>query len=103
MPCPVSVGDALQALSRSWLPMTPLAVVGYAPSLFIGAPPASNRAWPGSPAPVREQWTAREHDTGVMVGVCTIRSILSACRRRVAPLMVQFPPFAGGEVAVRGQ
>ena len=23
------------------------------------------------------------------------------CRRRVAPLMVQFPPFAGGEVAVR--
>jgi len=24
------------------------------------------------------------------------------CRRRVAPLMVQFPPFAGGEVAVRG-
>ena len=35
-------------------------------------------------------------------GFCTIRSILSACRRRVAPLLVQFPPFGGGEVAVRG-
>ena len=35
-------------------------------------------------------------------GFCTIRSLPSACRRRVAPLMVQFPPFAGGEVAVRG-
>ena len=35
-------------------------------------------------------------------GFCTIRSILSACRRRVAALMVQFPPFAGGVVAVRG-
>ena len=35
-------------------------------------------------------------------GFCTIRSILSACRRRVAPLMVQFPPFAGGEVTPRG-
>ena len=35
-------------------------------------------------------------------GFCTIRSILSACRRRVAPLMLQFPPFAGSEIAVRG-
>ena len=35
-------------------------------------------------------------------GFCTIRSLPSACRRRVAPLLVQFPPFAGGEVAVRG-
>lgn len=24
------------------------------------------------------------------------------CRRRVAPLMVQIPPFGGGEVTVRG-
>ena len=32
-------------------------------------------------------------------GFCTIRSLPSACRRRVAPLMVQFPPFGGGEVA----
>ena len=24
------------------------------------------------------------------------------CRRRVVPLMVRFPPFGGGQVAVRG-
>ena len=35
-------------------------------------------------------------------GFCSIRSLPSACRRRVAPLLVQFPPFGGGEVAVRG-
>ena len=35
-------------------------------------------------------------------GFCTIRSLPSACRRRVAPLMVQFPPFGGGVVTVRG-
>ena len=35
-------------------------------------------------------------------GFCSIRSLPSACRRRVAPLMVQFPPFAGGEVTPRG-
>ncbi len=35
-------------------------------------------------------------------GFCTIRSLPSACRRRVAPLLLQFPPFAGSEVAVRG-
>ena len=35
-------------------------------------------------------------------GFCSIRSLPSACRRRVAPLMVQFPPFTGGEAAVRG-
>ena len=41
-------------------------------------------------------------DTGPVWGFCTIRSTVSACRRRVAALMVRFPPFAGGEVAVRG-
>ena len=35
-------------------------------------------------------------------GFCSIRSLPSACRRRVAPLLVQFPPFGGGVVAVRG-
>ena len=35
-------------------------------------------------------------------GFCTIRSLPSACRRRVAALMLQFPPFGGGEVEVRG-
>ena len=39
---------------------------------------------------------------GLDGGFCSIRSIPSACRRRVAALMLQFPPFAGGEAAVRG-
>ena len=39
---------------------------------------------------------------GLDGGFCSIRSLPSACRRRVAPLMVQFPPFTGGEAAVRG-
>ena len=39
---------------------------------------------------------------GLDGGFCSIRSLPSACRRRVAPLMVQFPPFTGGEAAVLG-
>ena len=60
---------------------------------------------------------------GLDGGFCSIRSLPSACRRRVAALMLQFPPFggaldvgqaqpctshsaipsfAGGEAAVRG-
>ena len=35
-------------------------------------------------------------------GFCTIRSPLAACHRRVVLLMVQFPPFGGGEAAPRG-
>ena len=35
-------------------------------------------------------------------GFCSIRSWLSACRRRVAPLMLQFSPIGGGAAAVRG-
>ena len=31
-----------------------------------------------------------------------MRILPLACRRRVAPLMVQIPPFGGGEVTVRG-
>ena len=37
---------------------------------------------------------------GLDGGFCSIRSLPSACRRRVAPLMVQFPPF-GGDVIGR--
>ena len=37
--------------------------------------------------------------TGRGRGFCSIRSWLSACRRRVVPLMVQFPPIAGAEAA----
>ena len=55
-------------------------------------PPGTEAAPPHSAIP----------DTGPVWGFCTIRSTVSACRRRVAALMVQFPPFAGGEVAVRG-
>ena len=35
-------------------------------------------------------------------GFCSIRGWLSACRRRVVVLMTPFPPFGGGDVAVRG-
>ena len=38
----------------------------------------------------------------VAVGFCSIRSWLSACCRRVAPLMLQFPPLGGGAPSVRG-
>ena len=37
-----------------------------------------------------------------VVGFCSTRSLPSACRRRVAPLVVQIPPSGGGEVTVRG-
>ena len=78
-----------------------------------GRPPGTEAAPPGSAVP----------DAGAIWGFCTIRSLSSACRRRVAALMVQFPhpllqqedgvrrvaallaqfpPFAGSEVAVRG-
>ena len=40
--------------------------------------------------------------SGCRWGFCTIRSLPSACRRRVAPLLVRFPPSAGGEATVRG-
>ena len=33
-------------------------------------------------------------------GFCSIRGWLSACRRRVTPLVMQFPPFGGGEAAM---
>ena len=33
-------------------------------------------------------------------GFCSIRSWLSACCRRVAPLMLQFPPLGGGAAVV---
>ena len=35
-------------------------------------------------------------------GVCAMRSAASACCRRVAPLMLQFPPLGGGAPSVRG-
>ena len=35
-------------------------------------------------------------------GICSIRSWLAVYRRRVAALMMQFPPFGGGEAVVQG-
>ena len=57
-------------------------------ALWLGhrRPPCTEAAPPGSAVP----------DAGAIWGVCTIRSLSSACRRRVAALMVQFPPFGGG-------
>jgi len=79
-----------QASSRSWPLVTSPVIAGDALPAFIGTPP-------GSTAPVREHCTR-----GNGGGFCTIRSLPSACRRRVAPLMVQFPPSGGGKVTVRG-
>ena len=35
-------------------------------------------------------------------GFCTMRSLLAACRRRVAPLHGAIPPFGAGAAAVQG-
>ena len=49
------------------------------------SPPLASRRAPQPPSP-----------PSAMGGVCTIRSPLSACRRRVAPLMLQFPRVLSG-------
>ena len=41
-------------------------------------------------------------DAGVVWGFCAMRSALTACRRRVAPLHGAIPPIGGGVAAVRG-
>ena len=58
-----------------------------------------SRPRPGPPALSDPSGERRIFDDG---GFCTTRSLTTACRRRVAPLMLQFPPFGGGEVEVRG-
>ena len=79
-----------QASSRSWPLMTFPVIAGDTLPAFLGAQPGSHAL-------------VREHDTrGNGGGFCSIRSLPSACHRRVAPLMVQIPPFGGGEVTVRG-
>ena len=50
------------------------------------------KAWPCSPDPPP---SAPGCISGCRWGFCTIRSLPSACRRRVAPLLVQFPPSGG--------
>ena len=81
---------------------------------------SERRSRPGSPALSGPSGVRRICGDG---GFCSIRSLTTACRRRVAPLMLQFPrlvapstwgeldrapltaqfpPFGGGEFAVRG-
>ena len=65
----------------------------------LAAVSLESRPRPGPPALSGPSGERRIFDDG---GFCTTRSLTTACRRRVAPLMVQFPPFGGCEVAVRG-
>ena len=64
------------------------------------------RVWPQPTRPPRQLHPATTHPAARSAtahrptprrptgGFCTIRRIATACRRRVAPLMLQFPPFA---------
>ena len=47
-------------------------------------------------------WMQRGARGWLRWGFCSIRSWLSACRRRVVFLMTAFPPFGGGEAATWG-
>ena len=65
--------------------------------------PSHNAPQPTATSPARPRPVAcppshrsPAHSTG---GFCTIRRTATACRRRVAPLMLQFPPFARGNHA----
>ena len=51
-----------------------------------------------APGPARALWPFRRASHLWRWGFCSIRSLTTACRRRVAPLMVQFPPFGGGVI-----
>lgn len=85
-----------QASSRS-RPTAPLPVIaGDTLMAFIGTPS-------GNPVPVRGLAAVREPDTtGNGGGFCSMRSLLSACRRHVAPLVMQIPLFGSGEVVIQG-
>ena len=64
-------------------------------TLVSAVPAAAFGCWGRTLRPFRRSSSQRRW------GVCSIRSWLSACRRRVAPLMTPFPPF-GGSVSVAG-
>ena len=55
---------------------------------------------PIGPAPVLD--IARRSSGWLRWGFCGIRSWLAVYLRRVAALMMQFPPFGGGEAVVQG-
>ncbi len=84
--------------------------VGDSPPVFIGAPPYTRpqcrppRRTMASMGVMAQMFcdagdsgtqftSATPPHPGLDGGFCSIRSLPSACRRRVAPLMVQFPPF----------
>ena len=67
--------------------------------------PVEGRCWasffaPIGPASVLD--LARRTSGWLWWGICSIRSWLAVYRRRVAALMMQFPPFGGGEAVVQG-
>ena len=72
---------------------------------FFSEMPVEGRCWasffaPIGPASVLD--IARRTSGWLRCGFCSIRSWLAVYLRRVAALMMQFPPFGGGEFAVCG-
>ena len=122
LPAPMQQGPALPAPALQGparpAPALPAPVqqgpvsVGDSPPVFIGAPPYTRpqcrppRRTMASMGVMAQMFcdagdsgtqftSATPPHPGLDGGVCSIRSLPSACRRRVAPLMVQFPPFDG--------
>ena len=69
------------------------------PAANAGPHPATtrpNQPQPRPPGHTRSSARPATAHRPTQRGVCTIRRTATACRRRVAPLMLQFPPFARG-------
>ena len=83
-------------------------VVGFIVAMFLR--PVRDICRPARPdvgASAKEftlcrSWMQRGARGWLRWGFCSIRSWLSACRRRVVVLMTPFPPFGDGEITVRG-
>ena len=83
-------------------------VVGFIVAMFLR--PVRDICRPARPdvgASAKEftlcrSWMQRGARGWLRWGFCSIRSWLSACRRRVVVLMTPFPPFGGGEAATWG-
>ena len=73
-----------------------MTTINYVRLLVSAVPAAAFGCWGRTLRPFRRSSSQRWR------GFCSIRSWLSACRRRVAPLMTPFPPFGGGEIGVWG-
>ena len=72
------------------------------PAANAGPHPATtrpNQPQPRPPGHTRSSARPATAHRPTQRGVCTIRRTATACRRRVAPLMLQFPPFARGNHA----